>query len=286
VNGVALFSRELDAATQNEVRRTTYHGSVSDEKMLELREKALSAVIDGELQYQDAVERGMKPDRNAVKTQMEQIRKGFRSSKEYKQALEKAGLTEKAVRAQVEKSLLVQAVFVKTVTEPSQPSDKEIKAYYEGNAGEFKQPERLRIRILSSRDQTKAGAALEMLIDGEDFGDVAARMSEDKFRTGGGDIGFVHRGSILPELEEAAFKLEDGGTSGIIKADGQWFIIKVESRMPERIMSFDESRDGIKKDLEKKRSTELLKAWMSGLRAKAKIEYVPQAAGNGQAVEK
>jgi len=75
---------------------------------------------------------------------------------------------------------------------------RELREYYDRNAGAFTKPETARLRIISARDEKKAKDALALVKAGEDFGSIAARMSEDSYRIKGGDIGFIHRaGSIL-----------------------------------------------------------------------------------------
>lgn len=274
VNGVSIISSELDAAVDQLIPRSTYHGNVTDEKRHEFREKALNNLIDAELQYQDAVVRGMEPDKKQAKTQMQLIRDRFQSKKEYKIAIEQAGLTEDRLRARIEKELMTQAAITKSVTEPSRMSDEALKDHYEKNIANFRQPESARLRVFSSKDEAKAKDALAKLKGGEDFGNIAARMSEDSFRIKGGDIGYIHRGRVLPEIEDAAFKLKVGEMSDLIKADNTWFIIKLEEKKPAHQMTFEEAKDKLKKELEEKRSNELKETWMADLRAKAKIEIV------------
>ena len=277
VNGVAITSRELEEAVDRLIPRSTYHGSVSEEKRAEFREKALEELVTRELRYQDALARGMKPDKKQVKEHMGKIRERFKSKKEYKKALEQAGVTEDQLRARVEKDVLVSQVMVKAVAEPSRMSDADVQEYYDKNTGKFKQPESVKLRLISTKDEKKAAEALAKIKAGEDFGNLAAAVSEDQYRVKGGDIGYQHRGKLLPELENAAFQMKIGEIRGLIKAENLWFIIKVEDKKAEQQMTFDESKDKLKKELESKRNKELSEKWMADLRAKAKIEYIVQS---------
>jgi len=274
VNGVALMASELDAAIDQIIPQATYHGGITEEKREEFREQALQDLITRELQYQDAVARGMKPDKKMVAALMKQIRDGFESKKAYKKALEQAGITEDGLQQITEKGVLVKDVIAKTVTEPSQITDAELKSYYDKNIAKFKQPESVSLRLISCSNETKAKEALSKIRAGEDFGNVAAQFSEDKYRIMGGNIGSIHRGRIYPEIENAAFKLKIGEMSDIIKSEGMWAIIKVEGKQNEKQLTFEESKDKLKKDLTKKRTEELKEKWMNDLRAKAKIEVI------------
>jgi parvulin-like peptidyl-prolyl isomerase len=274
VDGVAISALQLDVAVSQQIAASTYHGTVPDEKRFEFREQALQGLILRELQYQDAVSRGFRSDKKLVKTKIGEIKNRFKSDKEYKKALSEAGLTEDDILTSVEKNLVVEDAIKKTVGEASRWNDAELKAYYDSNADKFKQPESVKLRIISTADEKKAAEALTLIRTGEAFGAVAAKMSEDTYRAAGGDIGYVHRGRIYPELETEAFKLKSGEVSGLIRAEGKWFIIKVEEKKSEQLITFEETRDKLKKELESKRSAELLEKWNQELRAKAKIEIL------------
>ncbi len=276
VNGAVITSQMLDSAIERLIPMSNYHRNVTEEKRNELRDKALEDLITTELQYQYAIAQGMKADKKQVNKQFDIIRGKFNSKKEFKAALQQAGMTEDQLRAQVEKGLLVQTAIEKTVTIPAAVSEAELKAHYEKNVEKFRQPESMRLRIITASEEGKAAKAAARLKAGEDFGTVAATVSEDNYRVMGGDIGYIHQGRILPDLENAALQMKPGETRGPIKAESNWFLIKLEDRKPERQMSFDESREKLKKDTEKKRAQEFMEKWVSGLRTKAAIEIIKQ----------
>lgn len=274
VNGTALTQKDLDTEVDRLIPQITFHRSVSQEKRKYYYEKALEEIINRELEYQGALAQGMKSDKAKVDAQMEKFKKRFKSKDAYKAALEREGVTEEKVRAAVEKELLIQAAIAKMVSDPSRVSEAELKGYYEKNASKFKQPETVKMRIISTKDEQKARDILVKLKDGDDFGDLAYNMSEDDYRVKGGDLGYIHRGRMLPEIEDAAFKLKAGELSEPIKADNRWYIIKVEDKKPEHQMSFEEVKGRLKKELETERAAELKKKWIDEMRSKAKIEIL------------
>ncbi len=274
VNGTIFLQKDLELEVDRLIPKMTFHRNVPLEKRKLYYDQAMEALIDRELQYQDAVAKGMKPDKEKVDAEMEKIRKRFKSPDEYKAALEKDGLSEEKLRAQIEKEMLVQNVIAKTVTEPSKAGDAELKEFYDKNTSKFKHPESVKLRLISTKDEKKAKDILDKLKAGEDFGDLAYKMSEDSYRVKGGDIGYMHKGRMLPEIEDAAFKMKVGELSDLIKAEDTWFIIKVEDKKPEQQMSFEESKGKLKKELEDKRANELREKWIAGLKAKAKIEVL------------
>lgn len=274
VNATVLTQKDIEAEVDRLIPKITFHRSVSNEKRKLYYNKALEELINRELRYQDAIADGMQPDKEKVNAQMEKIKTKFKSQDEYKAALEKEGVTEEKLRAQIEKEMLVQTVSAKKVTEAAQISETEMKEYYEKNTSKFKQPESVKLRLISTKDEKKAQDILAKIKAGDNFGELAYNMSEDSYRVKSGDIGYMHKGRMLPEIEAAALKLKVGEVSDLIKAEDNWFIIKLEDKKPEQQLSFEEIKSKLKKDLETDRAKELKEKWIADLRSKAKIEVL------------
>lgn len=274
VNATVLTQKDLEAEVDRLIPQITFHRSVSNEKRKLYYNKALEELINRELQYQDAIADGMQPDKEKVNARMEKIRNRFKSQEEYKASLEKEGVTEEKLRLQIEKEMLVQTISAKKVTDAAQISETDLKEYYEKNASRFKQPESVKLRLISAKDEKKAQDVLAKIKAGSDFGELAYNMSEDSYRVKSGDIGYMHKGRMLPEIEDAAFKLKVGEVSDVIKAVDVWFIIKLEDKKPEQQLTFEEVKNKLKKDLEAARAKELKEKWIASLRGKAKIEVL------------
>ena len=75
----------------------------------------------------------------------------------------------------------------------------------------------------------EAEQVLTELREGADFEVLARRYSDDPgTREHGGDLGWFQRGRMVPEFENVAFALRPGQTSGIVKTDFGFHIIRVE----------------------------------------------------------
>ncbi|MDE1859175.1 MAG: peptidylprolyl isomerase [Candidatus Micrarchaeota archaeon] len=66
----------------------------------------------------------------------------------------------------------------------------------------------------------------EKLKKGESFSKLAEQYSIDGSRRRGGDLGFFRKGVMVKEFENAAFALEKGKVSGIVKTQFGYHIIK------------------------------------------------------------
>ena len=73
---------------------------------------------------------------------------------------------------------------------------------------------------------TDAQLILERLKKGEDFAKLAAEKSIDGSRRRGGDLGWFGHGVMVRPFEQAAFALQKGQISEIVKTQFGYHIIK------------------------------------------------------------
>jgi parvulin-like peptidyl-prolyl isomerase len=71
-----------------------------------------------------------------------------------------------------------------------------------------------------------AQEVLQKINGGESFAKLAEQYSIDGSRKHGGDLGEFGRGMMVKEFEQAAFALEKGQVSGIVKTQFGYHIIK------------------------------------------------------------
>ena len=91
----------------------------------------------------------------------------------------------------------------------------------------------VRLSHIMVSSEKEAKGALADLEEGEDFAQMAQRISKSRDRAKGGDMGFVQREQLEeayamdPSDAEAIFTLDVGGFSDVIKANGSYHIFKV-----------------------------------------------------------
>ncbi len=82
---------------------------------------------------------------------------------------------------------------------------------------------------------------------GANFEDLAKKYSEDPgSKTKGGDLGWIVQGQTVPEFEKAAFSLNKGETSDLIKTQYGFHIIKVLDKETAHTKTFDEVKDSLR----------------------------------------
>lgn len=75
--------------------------------------------------------------------------------------------------------------------------------------------------------KAKAQDVLAKVNAGGDFAALAKQYSQDSTAANGGDLGFFAKGQMVKEFEDAAFALEPGKTTGLVKTQYGYHIIKL-----------------------------------------------------------
>lgn len=134
-------------------------------------------------------------------------------------------------------------------------SDEELNAYYQGNRSDFERQEQVRVRQIflrtDSRSAEEARATLESakqrIQGGESFGDVARELSEDpSSKERGGEMGFLSRGQMPPEFEQAAFGATQGELVGPVEAGFGVHLLEVQQRREGGVQPFEEVRGQVR----------------------------------------
>lgn len=82
----------------------------------------------------------------------------------------------------------------------------------------------------------KADSILTLINNGGDFSELAQKYSEDtNSALKGGELGFMRRGSLVPEFEEVSYLLSPDEVSDIVKTEFGYHIIKMIERRGELI---------------------------------------------------
>ena len=76
------------------------------------------------------------------------------------------------------------------------------------------------------KTEKEVNAVLERLKKGEKFSAIAQAVSICPSKKRGGDLGTFGRGQMVKEFENAAFALDKGQISGIVKTQFGYHIIK------------------------------------------------------------
>ena len=128
----------------------------------------------------------------------------------------------------IEKELMINKLLERTYKEKIHLSEEEIRSYYDQNVTDFRViKDDVRIQHILLKTRSDANLALQEITAGNSFESVAKSRSIDEFAEQGGEMGYVCREDVIPEIQRQAFRLSDNQVSPIIQSEFGYHIIKV-----------------------------------------------------------
>lgn len=150
-------------------------------------------------------------------------------------------------------------------------SDTETKKFYDQQVGALKPEEEVRARHILVESKDKARELFEKILHGADFPGLAREHSKDPgSKDQGGELGFFSRGQMVPQFEEAAFKLKPGEVGEPFETQFGWHIVKVDERRQRTAPAFEDVKDRVRASMIHQKAQQIA----SELRGKAQIEYI------------
>ncbi|TCZ78806.1 hypothetical protein E0485_06940 [Paenibacillus albiflavus] len=230
-------------------------------------EQVLSNMINERLIDQEAKKAGITVTDAAVDAEVAKMTESY-SQDQLDYNLAQAGMTMSDLKTQLRTELKIRGILEPTIT----ITDDDMKQRYDEDKDYYKTPEQVKASHILVDKQEDAEAILKDLKGGADFATLAKEKSKDGSASQGGDLGYFGHGDMVEEFDEAAFKLNVGEISDVVKSKFGYHIIKVTDKKPATEPTFEEKKDEIRQQLIDEKLNEDVPAWIQKIQAEAKID--------------
>jgi peptidyl-prolyl cis-trans isomerase C len=173
--------------------------------------------------------------------------------------------------------ILVQSLIEKEIIGKVKVDDQEALTYYEENKDNFITKEQVYLYNILVETEEVAKDILEKLKSGVDFIEIAKEKSTGPSAAQGGDLGYISKGDLIPEIENVVFALEIGSISDIIKSEYGFHILKVTDKKPEVLKTFEEVKEEILPTLLSTKQKEAFDNLLEELKSQVTIEINEEA---------
>ena len=295
VNGEILTKTDLEQRQISVLRQRNPQALQDDaglkKALQEITPQLLVDTVDEMLLVQRGRELGYKMSDEQFRGILDNIKKEnkLETEEQFLAALKQEGMTVDDLRRSIERRMLIDRVQQIEVMQKVGITDEEAKNYYAAHPDEFRSQSTVTLReilvsvpvgdgksINVAQDEealAKAEAARARIAAGEDFGKVAADVSDAPSKANAGLIGPISRNELAPALLKLLEELKPGEVTKPLRGARGYQIIKLESVTSSDVQPFDQVRDLIAdKVYDEKRRGELVK-YLVRLRAQAIIEW-------------
>jgi peptidyl-prolyl cis-trans isomerase C len=112
-------------------------------------------------------------------------------------------------------------------------TEERAREYYHEHQKEWMAPTKVLAQHILVQTEVEARSIKAELDKGADFAELAKEKSIDrKTALTGGHLGWIYGGQTEPDFERAAFSLEPGQISDVVKTSAGYHIIKVKEKIP------------------------------------------------------
>lgn len=287
VNEDVITLSELNKSVSSYMKRIEKSAPEEQLEAIEkqVRQMVLNELIDQRLITQEAKKRGLTAsDRNVDNAIQSIVEQRKISLEKLQDEIVKLGGTFDEYREEVRDHLTKRNFLAGEIKSKITISNEEIGAYYRKHRKDYEGKEAARIKqilILLPRNadgQTReklwkqAEDILQQLKKDASFSALASEVSQGPAAQTGGDLGFVEKGLMLPEVDTAAFALKIGEISDVIESSVGFHIIQVVDKRGEGIKPIESVKEEIIGKIGEEKMEKKFEEWLNEQREKAHIE--------------
>ncbi|ATW28780.1 foldase [Candidatus Formimonas warabiya] len=254
----------LGSACSNEVVARVDGDPVTKEELYDSLVKqngqeVLDSLIADKIREKEVQKNKVSVTDKEIEEEVQKLTDQYGGQEAFNQTLAMYGLSLDDVKKDVKSSM-----EVKKLLEPQiSISEEEINNYFTENKAQFAQQEQVQVRHILVESEDTAKEVKAKLAAGGDFAELAKKYSIDTSnKDQGGELGFISRGQMVAEFEEAAFSLGVGKISDPVKTEYGYHIIQVENRKEAQDGKLADHKDEIKDTLLNEKIQSKYSSWM------------------------
>lgn len=290
VNDDIITQTELNRAFEPYAKNidATYKGPDRDTVIQQNKEAFLQQMVNQILIEQAAKKAGpgiaTVKDEEVMDVIRDMLAKSKTSLEDYTKRLAEEGNSLDAVKKEIKSQMLRMRLLRREVQSKIMITDEEIGAYYDKHREDYEGKEAVRIkqifltapadagRLTRQRVKQQVEELRNRIVKGESFDAISAQYSQGPAAAQGGDIGYVEKGVILPEVEKAAFALPPGKLSDVIETELGYHLILVVDQRGAGLKPLSIVRNEIKAKIEEEKLAKKFEEWIEELRKKSFID--------------
>lgn len=210
----------------------------------ELQRQVMERLIMKRLQLNRAAQMGITVDEQTLNAAVRRVaEQNNMSLPQFQQALQSEGIAFERFRQDLEEEIVISRLHQQQVERQVDVSQQEIDEFLATAAGSEDMEYRVSLIQISTPDAASSDAiaeareraedALAEIRDGEDFSQVAARVSDGQQALRGGDLGWRQAGQLPSTIADDVMAMDTGEVSEILRGGNAFYIVKLEDRRSE-----------------------------------------------------
>ena len=253
----------------------------------ERQKNVLRDLIDQSLLVQRGKDMGVSVEPEVIK-KLDQIRiqNNLGSMEDLEKAVSSQGVNWEDFKNNIRNGILTQRVISNEVGSHLNISKEEVQKYYDAHQKDFIRPEQVALReiVVSTAGKKdselpdlkkKADTALQRVKDGEDFAQIAKRLSDGSTAKDGGFLGIYKRGELAKELEDVVFKMKKNELTDVLDTKQGYLVLQVMEHYDEGQQPLQKVENEIMDRLYTQKMEPALREYLKTLREQSYVIIKP-----------
>lgn len=259
-------------AIQRELVLARAQGAEGDAPDGALRRRILDEAVDRVLLLQQARARSIAVGQDQVERAFLRVRAEYPGT-HFDDLLAQERLSQAELKNRLRDQLTLEKLFAEEVFPRVNVADADVERYYTEHAPEFEQPEQVHaFQVVVKTKEEAQRVRDELRRRPQAFAEVARRASIAPEGRNGGDLGWFGRGSGMPEVFDACFKLPLNAISEVTPSPYGFHVFKVAARRAPARRSFAEARASIQEHLQREKRAAAQEEYLAAIRKNAQIQ--------------
>lgn len=235
-----------------------------------IKNETIKAMILDEITKDYAKSQGLVVTDEELQSKITEIRNQYPDELAFRRSLADENLALDDWSAHLKFTILQRKVFEKISEVIKEPSQEDIKTYYQNNKARFHHPARVRLRQIVLEKEDDAKRIMDELQKGGSLEKLARQFSVAPESQNGGDTGWIEKGTL--DVFDPAFKLPIKGRSGILESPYGFHIYEVIAKESEGYLSLDQANARIRAQLIEDHQAKAYSTWLDEQIRKASVK--------------
>lgn len=262
---VRVNEHEMDSSTFAEnlahrLKRFDAVGAKNPSAIQAAKEALIEEFIHSSIVKDWAKENKVSVSSEDLNTAIDEYRKQYPSDLALKQALNDEGISYSNWKSGLEDIILQKKVFSYLKSRSPEPTEEDLRSYYNSNKEQFSQKAMIRLRQVVLEKQDDAERLFSSIGKTTKLEDLARKFSTAPESKNGGDTGWIAKGTL--DIFDQAFAWPIGKRSSVLKSPYGYHILEVIDKKPEMQLNFEQARSSIQKLMQADREQAAYSGWL------------------------
>ncbi len=260
VNGKSISTKAFSERLALRLRAYDALTAKDETNLARAKKETVNAFILETIARDYAAKNKLSVSSSELDEESKRLRTNYPDEYAFRRALAEEHIAYEDWRRDLELTLIQKKILASITAKAPEPTEAEMKEYYDSHKALFQNPARVRLRQIVLEKEDDAKRILDQLEAGGSLAKLAKEFSIAPEASNSGDTGWLPKGTL--EVFDPAFKMNIGARSKILKSPYGFHIYEVLKKEPEGHLSFQDAKAKLRAALKERREQSLFSSWL------------------------